>query len=69
MPKEIIQKEVNIKKKQDEVRGEAKVVVMKGGKTCPDVLACSIYDTNPVVTGASVHAPRQRNSRYVQIDG
>ena len=36
------------KKKQDEVRGEVKVAVTKGGATCTYVLACSLYDTNPV---------------------
>ena len=30
------------------MRGEVKVVVMKGEAKYPDVLACSIYDTNPV---------------------
>ena len=36
------------KKQQDEVIWEVKVVVMKGDATSPDVLACSLYDTNPV---------------------
>ena len=45
---EIIQQEVKIKKKQDKVRGEVKLAVMEGDATCPDVLACSIYDTKPV---------------------
>ena len=44
----IIQQEVKSKKKQDEVRGEVKLAVMKGDATCPDVLACSLYDTKPV---------------------
>ena len=30
------------------MRGEVKVAVMKGDATCPDVLACSLYDTKPV---------------------
>ena len=41
---EIIQQEVKRKKKQDKVIGEVKVAVMKGDATCPDVLACSIYE-------------------------
>ena len=30
------------------MRGEVKVSVMKGDATCTYVLACSMYDTNPV---------------------
>ena len=48
VPEEIIQQEVKIKKKQDKVRGEVKVVVMKGDAICPDMLVYSLYDTNPV---------------------
>ena len=36
------------KGKQYKVRVEVKVVVIKGDAKCPDVLACSLYDTNPV---------------------
>ena len=48
MPEEIIQQEVNSQRKQDEIRREVKVVVMKGDTTFTYVLACSICDTNPV---------------------
>ena len=48
VPEEIIQQEVKSKKKQDEVRGEVKLVVMKGDAKCPDVLAFSIYEKRPV---------------------
>ena len=48
VPYEIIHQEVKSKGKQYEVRGAVKVAVMKGDATCPDVLACSLYDTNPV---------------------
>ena len=48
MPEEIIQQEVNSKRKQDEIKREVKVVVMKGDTTFTYVLACSICDTNPV---------------------
>ena len=34
--------------KQDKVRGYLKMTVMKGDATFTDVLACSLYDTNPV---------------------
>ena len=34
--------------KQDEVRGEVKVAVIKGDATFPDVIACIIYDTKLV---------------------
>ena len=43
-----IQKEVKSNKKQDTFREEVKVVVMKCDAKFPDVLACSLYDTNTV---------------------
>ena len=48
VPEVIIQQEVKSKKKHDGLRGEVKVVAMKGDKTCTYVLACSLYDTKPV---------------------
>ena len=39
---------MKIKEKQDEVRVEAKVVVIKVDATCPDMILCSLYDTNTV---------------------
>ena len=39
---------MKIKKKQDEVSGEVKLAAIKGDAICPNVLECSIYDTNPV---------------------
>lgn len=45
---EIIQKEVKTKARQDEVRGTVKVAVRVGDPICPNIIACSIYDTKPV---------------------
>ena len=44
----VIQQDVKSKKKQDKVREEVKVVVMKGDATYPDYIACILYDTNIV---------------------
>ena len=44
VPEDIIHQEAKSKKKQDKVRGEVKVVVMKGDTTCPYFL----HDTNPL---------------------
>ena len=48
VPEKIIQQEVKSKEKQDKVRGEVKVAVMKVDANFLDVLVCSLYETKPV---------------------
>ena len=48
VPEEIIQQGVKSKKKYVETRGEVKLAVIKGDATYPNVIPCSLYDTNPV---------------------
>ena len=48
IPDQIIQREVKGKARQDTVRGTVKVEVRTGDPICPNILACSIYDTKPV---------------------
>ena len=54
VPEGIIQQEVDRNKKQDKLKGEGKLVVMKGDVTCPDVLVCSIYVIKPLHINSTV---------------
>ena len=44
----VIQEEVKNKKKQEDVRGTTKAVVLEGDPKCPHLVAISVYDTKPV---------------------
>ena len=48
IPGQVIQKEVKSKGGQDEVRGMVKVEVLQCDRSCPNIIACSVYDTKPV---------------------
>ena len=48
LPDCVAQEEVKNKKEVLQVRGTVKAAVLKNDKYCPDLLAVSVYDTNPV---------------------
>ena len=48
LPSCVIQEEEKSRARQIAVRGTVKAAVLKGDKDCPDLVACSVYDTKPV---------------------
>ena len=48
VPECVKQEIVMNKKKQIEVRGTVKAVVLKGDDKCPKLVCCSVYDAKPV---------------------
>ena len=48
LPDHVIQDEVQQEKDQARVRNTVKAAVLKGDNECPNLVACSVYDTKPV---------------------
>ena len=48
MPPSVLQVEHKSRKDQIKVRGNVKAALLEGDDACPNLVACSIYDTNPV---------------------
>ena len=48
IPPSILQVEHKSIKYQIKVRGTVKATLLEGDATCPNLVACSIYDNNPV---------------------
>ena len=48
LPRMIIQKEVTADRDLRQARGTTKAAVLEGDPDCPDLIACSVYDTKPV---------------------
>jgi Transposase IS4 len=48
LPTSVLQDKIKNKKAQELVRGTVKASVLKGDPDCPNLVACSVYDTKPV---------------------
>ena len=48
IPPSVLQVEQKSRKDQIKVRGNVKAALLEGDDACPNLVACSIYDTNPV---------------------
>ena len=48
IPPSVLQVEQKSRKYQTKVRGTFKAAILEGDSICPNLVACSIYDTNPV---------------------
>ena len=48
LPKCVLQDEVVLRSAQINVRGTVKAAVLEGDDDCPNLIACSVYDTKPV---------------------
>ena len=48
IPKSVQQKQVKNRTEQISVRGTVKAALLEGDAACPNLVACSIYDTKPV---------------------
>ena len=47
IPPSVLQVEQKSRKYQIKVRGTVKAALLEGDATCPNLVACSIYDTKP----------------------